>query len=198
MSTIAHSYGDNIQPGDEPVFLFPVIENYITLNGISTWTGTVYNPEGGVTNAVDTETILGSLQESAQSGQLGNLNVYTSLNGGPLIAGRGVLAEVGGGVYSYRVDSTETSQPGSLIVVIRPITPATVSGGWLCDVYINCRIMKPGLPIVRVTPESIQQAFTGGAQSGLTPLEQFEQYVNQVVNNILGNQMATKPTFRKD
>ncbi len=198
MSTIAHSYGDNIQPGDEPVFLFPVIENYITLISAGTVIGNtvVDGASSGYASLADTE--LGSLQESAQSGQLGNLNVHTSLNGGPLIAGKGVLAEVGGGVYSYKADSSETSQPGSLIVVIRPTIPATGFGGWLCDVFINCRIMKPGLPIVKVTPESITNAFTGGTQSGLTPLQQFEQYVNQVVNNILGNQMATKPTFRKD
>ena len=230
MSTITMSWGDEIQPGDKPTFMFPIVANYTNLETRSDdllspdttwWSGFVggLGPYGLIPDPIvmsgasligealtqvglagwgATGRMVGGPQETAVGGQLGNLNVKTSLNGKALKAGVGILAEISNGIYSYKLDSSETQEPGSLLIIISPSNPSAITDSFICSTYLNCRITKPGIPLARVTKESLTEAFTGGTNPGVSPLQQFEQYVNQVVNNILGNQMATKPTFRKD
>jgi len=208
VSTIVQFWGDSITPGDKPVFIFPIVANYTSLqtrdptntldNFVSTLELTGSDIDGAVSlEGTDSESgyVVGGPQETAVGGQLGNLGVRVSSNGKALKAGLGVLGEISAGIYSYTLDSTETQEPGSLLIIVKPSNPTAITDSFICSTYLNCRITKPGIPLARTTPQSIVEAITSGPNS---PLSQFENYVNQALNNILGNQMTTKPTFRKD
>jgi len=215
MGVVIQFWGDAIQPGDKPVFIFPLIQGYLkgqtrdptnTANNlVSSLSGIVLTGSDSagsvnldqVGNAANTEAglIVGPPHEDPSTGQVANLTVQTSKNGKALQNGVGVLAEIGAsGIYSYTLDSTETQEPGSLLVAVEPINPKAITDVYIYPAFLNCRIMKPGIPITKVTRESILEALTGPN----SPFSNLENYINQAIRDLLGNQMTTKPTFRRD
>lgn len=230
MTTPILHWGDEIEPGSKPTFIFPMlvqslhvdltlrdptntISDLIMSGHISAtipFTGTGIHLVGtdsfGVVDVSDSPptgdidmSLLGTISgravgdpiptEQGIAGQISNLTISFSKDGASLIPGIGVLAEIGGGLYKYTLDTTETQQPGSALIRVSPNNP--ISGnGWINTSYLTYRITKPGIPITQPAP---------GSTTIIDPqtLNDLKKFLSQQTSTIL-NAMQTKPTFRRD
>lgn len=240
MTTPILHWGDEIEPGSKPTFIFPMLiqslhvdltmkdptgtisdlilseSGFISATFPATGTGihligsvAIAAGEGGPLDAADYAGSLTGINmrysgvgtisgraigdpiptEQAIGGQLANLTVGFSKDGAGLIPGIGVLAEIGGGLYKYTLDTTETQQPGSGLIRITPNNP--ISGnGWINTTYLTYRITKPGIPITQPAP---------GSTTIIDPqtLNELKKFLQQQTSTIL-NAMQTKPTFKRD
>lgn len=218
MTTPIMFWGDAIDQGSKPTFIFPLLASslhvdlttedplnltpFLFLNGFVV--GNVVIDGGSSGEAVisgdptgaSPARIQGQLigdpipTEQAIAGQLANLGVKYSQGGNALIPGIGTLAEISDGLYKYTLDSTETQQPGSNLIRIQPINALAVPNAWLTDIYLNYRVAKPGPPITKPIP---------GTTTIIDPqsMTQLQNYIQEAMNTIL-NAMQTKPTLRRD
>ena len=219
-------WGEWIVPGSQPVLVFPITHNRIKANvnldvelnssgsgsgGISCESGTqdftFSDSESGtaigtIGNAFGHFGVDGYMIDTPISGQLGNLQVNVSKDGGPFVAGAGVLAEIGNGYYSYIPATTETEQAGqwlssntgALFIRVNPIDPLTDSDFYIQETAIYCRIKPTGNIPVNIPPNNAA-SFTELLQPQTDELKAF---IQSAIRDLLGNQLTTKPTLRRD
>jgi len=218
-------YGDSIAPGTQPVLVFPVNLNYLLANIAlaSSIQGsvTVVDGQGGPLIATDSEVgtigtpfvpfvtgygAAGYLTIVPIAGQLSNLNIKVSKDGGAFITGVGVFAEVGNGYYSYIPATTETDNPptpnssntGTVAIRIYPTNPKAVSetnsDAYIEETFVTFRLRAPGTPQSQLSPGS-QTIFN----ELITPaMNDMKKYINQVFGQLLPANITNKPSFKKD
>ena len=221
MSICTLWWGEWINPGSQPVLMFPIVANSFqaSISLISTEEGFISLTEDSGTYAGTNQAqggfsgielpgqgIQGFIQNQPIAGQLGNLGVQISHDGSGLATGVGTLNEVGAGIYSYQLSNTETinqptwqsSNKGSIYVRIYPFDALSLSNQYIEETHIYCRLKPSTLMTVKVAPndKGVLQALS--QPDPQNPLIQLQNYFQQGLRDLLGNQMTTKPTFTRD
>lgn len=209
MPTLNLFYGDQIAIGSQPVLVFPITVSTIILASTESGTlaGTLSGVEGSEAIAgtfTGTDASTGWQAEAPRAGLLANLTVNVSKDGLPFTVGAGVLAEIGNGYYSYIPDPTETNRPptpdssntGAVLVRVFPTAQTLIAGSstYIHETSITFRLKPPGTPLARLAPGQ-QQTVSELLQPIVNSINNFTQ---QAIRDLLGNQMTNKPTFRKD
>lgn len=152
--------------------------------------------------------IIGFDQCEPITGQTSNLTATLSTDGGSFAACTGTLSEIGTtGYYKYIPAITETATPslqqssntGLLVFRFKPTNPRALAATntWIYESALYVRVRPVGLPLVNVSPGGANQFEAGGPIMGpiVTDLKNF---IRAALRDLLGNQLTTKPTFRKD